>query len=86
MDERDRPRRRRAVARACAAGLCDLAPPDGVLHARPQSTFSLVWGKFLGTYIPVALISIVLIPLATLIFYLVAAILRSFFPFPKHRR
>jgi len=54
---------------------------DGVLHSRPPSTFSLVWGKFFGSFNPVAFIAIVLIPLATLIFTLVAAILHSFFPF-----
>jgi len=54
---------------------------EGVLHSRPPSTFSLVWGKFLGVFITVAVIAIALIPLATLVFALVAAIIESFAPF-----
>lgn len=53
---------------------------EGVLHSRPPSTFSLVWGKFLGAFITVALIAIALIPLATLVFALVAAVIKSFAP------
>ncbi len=49
-----------------------LPPPE---HLQPGL------GKFFGTFNPVAFIAIVLIPLATLFFYLVAAILHSFFPF-----